>query len=205
MLKISIISLFLLFSAALDLPLTPLATLTKENTWNIVNIGFTNKNQSLVKAPDGSIALKVFYPKGSYKPIPPIGGLCVYASPPQIFATEDATFSYQLYFADNFLPVLGGKLPGLYIAAGTNKSDLDGGSGGIHTEVASVRVMWREKMAAEAYVYLPYDLNQDPSYEKIPGIIRNKQYGDSLWRGDKLAEKAIGFADLESEEEFLDS
>ena len=28
---------------------------------------------------------------------------------------------------------------------------------------------------------------------------------DSLWRGDKLAEKAIGFADLESEEEFLDS
>jgi len=185
MIKFFLFSLLLLCVCSLELPLLPLVKANKEDVWNIQNVGYNNKKQSIINLSDGTQALKVVYPKGSYEPSKnPIGGLGIYASPPEAFAAEEATFTYQLYFDDNFEPVLGGKLPGLYVAGGTNKSDIKGGSGGDHSEVSTVRIMWRQKMAAETYVYLPYDLTQDPSYEKIPGIIRNKEYGDSLWRGE---------------------
>ena len=184
MIKPFLLYLFCSFLASLELPLSPFVNLQKENVLNIVNVGFSNGRQSVIQAADGSSALKVVYPKGSYKPSSnPIGGIGIYASPPSIFPVEEATLTYQLYFDAKFQPVLGGKLPGFYIATGTNKGDLDGGSGGIHTDVASVRVMWRQNMDAEAYVYLPVDAVQDPSYGQIPGLVRNSEYGDSLWRG----------------------
>lgn len=164
------------------LPLQQLANLSNtRNNWNIINVGFggDNHNQIVVNKTE----LRVFYPKGSYCPSKkPIGGIGIYASPKEIFMTEHVVFKYEILFDKTFDPVLGGKLPGLFIGNGTTKNNVKGASGGKHNDNASCRIVWRKNFDVEAYVYLP-NYKQDSSYSDIPNLVKNNVYGDSLWRG----------------------
>lgn len=165
----------------LALPFSAITNLQNSGIWNISKIGFGKNNQNHEILNDGS--LKVFYPKGSYIPSKsPQGGIGFYASPQSIFPTDEIVVSYQLKFDETFQPVLGGKLPGLFFSKGTDKKYIREASGGHHNNnTASLRIVWRKNFDAEAYVYLPR--NQTSDYYKIPKIVRNDVYGDSLWRG----------------------
>jgi hypothetical protein len=70
-----------------------------------------------VKAPDGRMALRAQYPKGSYRPgADPRGGISFYAPGPEsvdLTTAKEATFGYSVMFPDGFEFVKGGKLPGL--------------------------------------------------------------------------------------------
>jgi hypothetical protein len=163
-------------TALITLPLYLLSNFVNYNSWNIVRIAFgrNTKNHETV--------LKVFYPKGSYSPSKnPIGGIGFFASPKEIFMANEVLFKYQVFFDKTFNPVFGGKLPGLFIGKGTNKKDMVGASGGKHYETSSCRIAWRENLTAEAYIYVPPQ--QHSNYYKIPNLVENKKFGDSLWRG----------------------
>lgn len=164
---------------------TIISTLTQ--TWNITRFAFgannidtfaTNVNSSGVpNVPN--ITLRVRYPKYSYSPSKRVGGTGFYANPAVLQNATSATLQYQVLFDRTFDPVLGGKLPGLYIGDGT---DFSGGSGGNHTENSSCRIAWRANWLAEAYVYLP---TQQPEYYRLQNkndLITNRRFGDSLWR-----------------------
>ena len=160
--------------------------ISSTNPWNIIKIGHgsSSKNpelHSIIKFQDEDV-LKVNYPKGSYRPAKsPIGGIGFYACPKPMFPSSDyISLFYDLYFDDNFDPVKGGKLPGLFIGE-------PGSSGGNHsTNQASTRMMWRTSKAvdeidAEVYAYIAE--TQDSSYDNIPGLVLNPTYGNSMWRG----------------------
>ena len=173
-----------------------LSDFKNSKSWNITKVSYGDKNtlHGIVSDPltKSGYVLKVNYLKGSYKPSANIdGGIGFYASP-SIFPCRSVRLSYELCFADNFDPVNGGKLPGLFIGP-------PGASGGNHdTDNASCRIMWRKEnndmIQAEAYVYTP--CQQDPSYNMIPNIILNSTYGDSLWRGIFNSRKVVRPADL---------
>jgi hypothetical protein len=152
----------------------------KNTTWNIFKIGHgaDNSLHEITKDPLNKIdtVLKVKYPKNSFKPSGKIpGGIGFYASPVTVFPGRKVRFSYELYFDDNFDPVKGGKLPGLFIGS-------PGASGGKHeNSKSSCRLMWRKDMQGEAYVYMP--CKQVDEYQKIPSSVYNPAFGDSLWRG----------------------
>jgi hypothetical protein len=159
---------------------------SSSNPWNIVKVGHgsSSKNpelHSIIKIENEDV-LQVNYPKGSYRPAKdPKGGIGFYAEPKPIFPSPDyITLSYDLYFADNFDPVKGGKLPGIYIGE-------PGSSGGNHsTNKASIRMMWRtskktNEIDGEVYAYISQ--KQDASYNNIPGLVLNPRYGNSMWRG----------------------
>ena len=166
-------------SNQLQLKMGDLSDFKDSKSWNIIKVGHgdSSKLHSIVTDPltNNGEVLRVNYLKGSYNPSADIdGGIGFYASP-KIFPTKSVRLSYELYFADNFDPVKGGKLPGLFIGP-------PGASGGNHDDDnASCRIMWRRNLEAEAYVYTP--CKQDSSYKKIPNIELNSTYGDSLWRG----------------------
>lgn len=152
------------------------------STWNIVKIAFgkDNKNHMLI---DNNTTLKVFYPKGSYSPSKEIvGGIGFFASPQNIFMAEEVILNYEVKFDDTFNPMFGGKLPGLFISNGTSKYNMNGASGGKHSNSSSCRIAWRSELNAEAYIYLP-TREQHLNYFQIPNLIQNPVYGDSLWRG----------------------
>ena len=172
----------------MDLPVEPLADLGQAHpeSWNIVKVGFgrDNANHRIAKV-DGAPCMAVFYPANSLTPtsVPkhPLGGLGFYAAPPAIFPANDVEFKYSVLFDAGFNPQKGGKLPGLYISP-PGAANFSGGSGGDKTATtASCRIMWRQDLAAEAYVYRPAD--QGPAYEALPSSVYNATYGDSLWRG----------------------
>ncbi len=123
---------------------------------NMVNVGWggTNTNH-FVNGTGANAVLTVKYPKGSYKPsVKPVGGIGFKSAPLSMFFADDIILRYQVAFANNFDPVRGGKLPGLFVANGLNKTAMSGASGGCQTDNASIRLMWRPNMTAEAYVYL---------------------------------------------------
>lgn len=173
-----------------NFPILPLSNLQdpSTSTWNIINVGhgINNSNQTVVTGSSNVKELKVFYPKGSYCPSAypdaPVGGIGFAASPTSIFMADNVAVNYSVYFDNSFQPVLGGKMPGLFIGSGTTAQSVQGASGGDHsTGNSSVRIVWRADLLAEAYVYhIP---NQDPSYLQIPNLYVNNTYGDSLWRG----------------------
>jgi len=165
----------------LTLPFTVLDSLQDSNVWNISKIGWgkDNKNHKVL---DDNI-LQVFYPNGSYSPSKnPQGGIGFYASPQDLFPTEEIIMSYDVKFDETFQPVLGGKLPGLFLSEGIEKKYMKDSSGGKHNnKTGSIRIAWRKDFIGEAYVYLPK--NQSLEYTQIPNLIQNDEYGDSLWRG----------------------
>lgn len=186
----------------ITLPLYLLSNLSNlPNSWNIVkNIFGTNiKNYEIISPPQfidnipftpNDTILKVYYPKGSYSPSKyPVGGIGFFASPKNIFMANEVIFKYQVFFDKTFEPVLGGKLPGLFIGQSTHKKHMVGASGGNHYSTSSCRIAWRSNMTAEAYVYLPQQ--QHPNYYNISNLVLNQKYGDSLWRGSFLFYKNI--------------
>lgn len=113
----------------------------EENDWKIFKIGHGREgNLHKVVDFDGyKSVLQVLYPKGSINPgNKPVGGIGFYAHPSLVFPSPDfITLEYDLYFADDFDPVLAGKLPGIFIGS-------PGASGGRHSNnQASARLMWR--------------------------------------------------------------
>ena len=165
----------------LTLPFTALTNIQNSGIWNISKIGWGKDNQNHKVLDDGS--LSVFYPKNSYTPSQnPQGGIGFYASPQDFFPTEQIMVSYDVKFDDTFQPVLGGKLPGIFLSKGIDKKYMREASGGNrNNDTASLRIAWRKDFVAEAYVYLPE--NQDSEYYQIPNLVKNSEFGDSLWRG----------------------
>lgn len=166
----------------LNLNIALLLTLQTVSIWNIVRISFgkDNRNHKII----GNDTLEVFYPKGSYTPsVQPQGGIGFFASPKIIFPSSHVLLEYSVFFNETFDPVLGGKLPGLFLSTGTKKKDMIGATGGKRTNVSSsIRMAWRtntndrKSIEAEVYAYLPE---------------KNGIYGDSLWRGQLQFEKGI--------------
>lgn len=164
----------------ISLPLYLLSNLhNATSVWNIVKIAFGQNNHRIT--PDNT--LEVFYPQGSYSPSRSSGsgGIGFFASPRNVFMSDDVRLEYEVKFHPSFDPVFGGKLPGLFIGHGTSRQDMTGASGGVHSNSSSIRISWRKNFQAEAYVYLPQP--QHPDYYQIQGFIKNNVYGDSLWRG----------------------
>lgn len=171
----------------LNLSIALLITLQTVSVWNIVRVSFgrDNKNHKVI----GNKTLEVYYPKGSYTPsVKPQGGIGFFASPRDVFPSNHVLLEYSVFFNETFDPVLGGKLPGLFLSTGTKGHDMVGATGGKRNNVSSsVRMAWRtdtnegRSIEAEVYAYL-----QNNSIGKKNGI-----YGDSLWRGRLQFEKGI--------------
>lgn len=166
----------------ISLSLYLLSTLEKGlSEWNIVRVAFgkNNNNHKIIN----DTVLEIHYPKGSYSPSKlPVGGIGFYSNPDEINMAREVLLKYQVKFDKTFNPVLGGKLPGLFVNTGRNTT---GGSGGKHTDNASCRIAWRANFSAEAYLYLPTfntTSNQTQSQEYNSLVIKNGEYGDSLWR-----------------------
>ena len=160
--------------------------------WNITRIIFGKDNYEIINNSYNlplsnrlykfniidEIVIKVYYPSNSASPSRyPIGGIGFYSTPNGIYNASDVTLSYSVKFDETFKPMLGGKLPGLFI---NNNNDYSGGSGGKHTNNTSCRIAWRSNFSAEAYVYLPKDINQSQDY--YDNAIFNSKFGDSIWR-----------------------
>jgi len=170
----------------LNLSIALLATLQAVSVWNIVRISFgkDNRNHKII----GNDTLEVFYPKGIYTPsVQPQGGIGFFASPRDVFPLNHVLLEYSVFFNETFDPVLGGKLPGLFLSTGTKKKDMVGATGGKRTNVSSsIRMAWRtdtndrKSIEAEVYAYLPESIGK-----------KNGIYGDSLWRGQLQFEKGI--------------
>jgi hypothetical protein len=165
----------------------PLTLLQNQSVWNIVRVAIRTTNYEVVNE-----TLKVYYPKGSYSPSKmPQGGVGFFASPKNIFPSEEVTLKYQVYFNETFNPVYGGKLPGLFLGVGARRKDFTGASGGRQANnSASIRMAWRENMIGEVYLYVPREV-QSNEYEKLQGFVRNGKYGDSVWRGAFKFEKGV--------------
>lgn len=165
------------------LPLSD-STLNPNHILSELPIDYTN-------APDGKLALKAFYPEGSYTLTrEPKGGLSFYAPGPDnvdLTTAKEATFGYSVMFEDGFGWQKGGKLPGLF---GGNTYDGSVGCSGGSRDAAcfSARLMWRENGDGELYTYLPP--YTDPEFAAnqavcniAPLSICNPTYGASVGRG----------------------
>lgn len=150
-------------------------------SWKIVAGDWGKQNREIK---DDENIIRVRYPKGSSSPgiqDAPLGGTGFYAQP-DIFPADDVTLTYEVRFAENFQPNKGGKLPGLYISP-EKDTKFQGASGGRRVKVnASCRVMWRQNFAAEAYVYTPSGVRQDPAFATQSDVVLNSDFGDSLGR-----------------------
>lgn len=91
---------------------------------------------------------------------------------------SDVTFSYRVFFPEDFDWTEGGKLPGLY---GGTSQDTTSCSGGNHdSDCFSARLMWRKDGAGEVYNYFQDKNNycDEPNTSCAIG-----GYGDSVKRG----------------------
>ncbi|KAI9497833.1 hypothetical protein BDB00DRAFT_802086 [Zychaea mexicana] len=125
--------------------------------------------------------LSVLYAAGSYSPSGTksndgsMGGVELNAVP--IDGNFDsALLTYELAFAENFDWVLGGKLPGLF--GGSPDESCSGGNQATGSNCFSMRLMWREAGAGEAYAYIP-----DNSICGSGSVQCNDEYGISFSRG----------------------
>ncbi|KAF8970939.1 polysaccharide lyase family 14 protein [Flammula alnicola] len=140
-----------------------------------------------VKAPDGRLALRAHYPKGSYNPSgTPRGGISFYAPGPNnvdLTTAKEATFGYSVMFPNGFDFVKGGKLPGLY-GGDTDQDSISCSGGRRDSACFSVRLMWRTQGAGELYTYLPP--YTDPRFAankkqcNVPNSDCNPTYGASI-------------------------
>ena len=142
-----------------------------------------------VSAPDGSQALSATYPAGIVG-LKNGGGFSFYSEGQHngvnVEGASEVTFTYSVYFPEDFDFVKGGKLPGLY--GGTSFDNAKSCSGGRQDDrqsCFSARTMWRTNGMGEIYNYLPngaHDAN--PNYcTMAPFSTCNPDYGDSVARG----------------------
>jgi hypothetical protein len=127
--------------------------------------------------------LKTIYPKGSYIPSSRSKGGFQFYAQPKTFPTRQIQFSYQIMFPIDFDWLKGGKLPGLWIG------NIGANGGNNLQDGSSFRVMWRAGGLAEAYLYVPKQLNT--TFYEQPGYFDNDLYGASLWRGVFTFEREV--------------
>ncbi|KAI8145807.1 hypothetical protein BJV82DRAFT_511129 [Fennellomyces sp. T-0311] len=125
--------------------------------------------------------MSVLYAAGSYSPSGTkandgsLGGT-EFTAVPLDGNYDSALLSYDLAFAENFNWVLGGKLPGLF--GGSPDESCSGGNKADGSNCYSMRIMWREGGAGEAYGYIP-----DNSICGKSSTQCNDEYGISFSRG----------------------
>ncbi|KAI8888904.1 polysaccharide lyase family 14 protein [Backusella circina FSU 941] len=127
--------------------------------------------------------LKVEYPSGSYAPIGSrskagiAGGVEFFSSLSEDNYYNSALLSYDIAFDSSFRWIKGGKLPGIY--GGPPGIGCSGGGKATGSNCFSVRLMWRDGGAGEAYAYIPTTDELCKSKE----VICNSDYGTSFSRG----------------------
>lgn len=124
-----------------------LARLDITDAWGL------DENTSIVGADSQYPAvIQVMFPEGSYSPAAddaPRGGAGFHVALPGRPKVESACLRYAVQFPAGFEWVKGGKLPGLYGGRPpSGGGDVQGDDG------FSVRYMWREAGAGEAYAYI---------------------------------------------------
>lgn len=141
-----------------------------EKTENCKNVCLTQR--------DGKAVLHVTFPKGSAAPHGDIKGGFVAYHTCSGFPARAATIAFSVFIDDKFEWNKGGKLPwGFYLGK-------PGASGGRHSALGgTVRLMWRRNGDAEAYLYFPDDTKQSAALDKEPGVVKDDDFGMSLWRG----------------------
>ncbi|ORZ25504.1 hypothetical protein BCR42DRAFT_315217 [Absidia repens] len=135
------------------------------------------------QTPSSSTVMRIKYGEGSYSPSGSTdagrtGGLDFYSRPFGNQSYARALLQYDMAFDASFDWMRGGKLPGLY--GGTPNNGCSGGRQADGQNCFSVRLMWRENGLGEAYLYIPTD---DAFCKETPGVICNKEYGTSMFRG----------------------
>ena len=142
-----------------------------------------------VSAPDGSQALSATYPAGIVG-LKNGGGMNFYTEGNKngvnVEGATEVTFTYSVFFPDDFDFVKGGKLPGVY--GGTSLDNAKSCSGGRQDDrqsCFSARTMWRTDGMGEIYNYLPSGAaDAYPGYcSTAPMSLCNPDYGDSIGRG----------------------
>ncbi|KAI7893720.1 uncharacterized protein EV154DRAFT_536893 [Mucor mucedo] len=128
--------------------------------------------------------LKVNYPAGSYAPVGTKnnnsgvkGGAEFFTNVNHDTMYNTALLSYDLAFDSSFDWVKGGKLPGIY--GGSPGDGCSGGEKATGANCFSVRLMWRDSGAGEAYAYIPTSDKLCSSKQ----VTCNSDYGTSFSRG----------------------
>ncbi|KAG0749020.1 hypothetical protein G6F57_000491 [Rhizopus arrhizus] len=145
------------------------------------DISFTNDP---IDTNSTNTVLKVNYPAGSYAPVGTKngnggvkGGAEFYSLPNGQTEYNTALLRYDVAFDSNFDWVKGGKLPGIF--GGDISQGCSGGEKATGENCFSVRMMWREGGAGEAYAYIP----TSDSLCNSKQVICNSDYGTSFSRG----------------------
>ncbi|KAM0787205.1 hypothetical protein ACM66B_006444 [Microbotryomycetes sp. NB124-2] len=130
----------------------------------------TSRNMQFVPTSEGTQALRVEYPAGTK------GGVQFWMQPDELIGAQTAVLSYTVITPPNWVPVKGGKLPGLY--GGERRNECSGGERS--ASCFSARLMWRASGFGEVYGYMPI-------YERLCAQsdveCGNDVYGISLSRG----------------------
>lgn len=151
----------------------PIDTILKKNTKPWYSSGVNQKDWEL----DGDV-LKVKIKKDKHGGQ---SGGAFDANPNKIFPSESVTFSYDVYFGDDFDFVRGGKLPGVCLSS--TKGGCANGGNWID-DAGSVRPMWRANNGKDpfmiAYVYLPDKKGPKHAYDQ-----QGQDYQDATRPGDR--------------------
>ena len=106
----------------------------------------------------------------------------------RIINDTEAMLSYDMFLNYNFIPALGGKLPGLY-GINEKSENFDGGgcTGGFLSNGKncwSARLMWREMLLGEVYAYIPPTENTHlcKNIDENKYIECNAEFGMSIGR-----------------------
>lgn len=142
--------------------------------------------QNVAKGQQDPDAIRVIYRKGSFGSR---GGFQFKARPKKLLPADAATLSYEVYFPESFEfrgpGNEGGKLPGMCI--GTTKLGCASG-GQWSVSEGGVRLMWRNRQNAVAYVYPMGTSDTDAARGQGPEYTRNLKIsgGHNLWRDGGL-------------------
>ncbi|CAO3590532.1 unnamed protein product [Absidia cylindrospora] len=145
---------------------------------SFVNDPISSNNSS------SSQALRVLYGMGSYAPtgtksnLGSVGGTEFFSQPFGNASYDSVLLRYDLAFDNSFQWVQGGKLPGVF--GGEPGSGCSGGNAASGSNCFSVRLMWRQNGAGEAYAYIP---NAKDVCQQQKTVTCNDQYGTSFSRG----------------------
>ncbi|CAO3611853.1 unnamed protein product [Cunninghamella echinulata] len=142
-----------------------------QQNWNVTTPSFYG-NQDISFVTDPLNANGTHTGQGS------IGGAEFFSQPPGNQAYDSLYIKYDLAFDSTFQWVQGGKLPGVF--GGPPGSGCTGGNAADGKNCFSVRLMWRENGAGEAYAYLP---NRGGGLCQKNTVMCNDQYGTSISRG----------------------